>query len=227
MIGVGMMKKNSHCPNFARLNRRRAQSGAVLTVVLVVLVVMMLGSLSLLRSVDTSALLAGNIAFKRHSLNASTVGMNTAFGKFMTTDFISYADSDAGCDSAAASGSCTYRSNWKALNYVPRLLEADANGVPLILKGSSPSSDTVFSTGTPYVTIESNKVRFVIERMCTDYGAVTEARCAISNNFEVGGSARSNKPGSTAMPLYRVTVRTDGMRNSQTYTQAIVTTQVK
>jgi Tfp pilus assembly protein PilX len=227
MNGAGMMKLNSRYSNTFRLSLHRNESGAVLTVVLVVLVVMMLGSLSLLRSVDTSALLAGNIAFKRHSLNASTVGMNTAFSKFLATDFISYADSDAGCDSAAAAGSCTYRSNWKALNYVPRLLEADANGIPLILKGTSPSADTVFSGGTRYVTIEGNKVRFVIERMCTDYGGATEAKCAISNNFEVGGSARTNKPGSTALPLYRVTVRTDGLRNSQTYTQAIVTTQVR
>ncbi|MGL4407068.1 MAG: hypothetical protein ACRCTU_01595 [Zoogloea sp.] len=222
-----MMKKNYRASNCLRLGWRRAQSGAVLTVVLVVLVVMMLGSLSLLRSVDTSALLAGNIAFKRHSLNASTVGMNTAFEKFLATDFISYADSDSGCDSAAAAGSCTYRSNWKALNYIPRLVEADSYGIPLIIKGTSPDSDTLFATGTQYVTVQGNKVRFVIERMCTDYGGVTEAKCAISNTFEVGGSARTNKPGSTALPLYRVTVRTDGLRNAQTYTQAIVTTQVR
>ena len=53
--------------------------GSVLAVVLVVLVVMMLGGVSLLRSVDTSALLSGNLAFKRDSVNRTSVGLNKAF----------------------------------------------------------------------------------------------------------------------------------------------------
>ena len=49
--------------------------GTVLAVVLVVLVIMMLGGVSMLRSVDTSALLSGNLAFKRDSVNHSAVGL--------------------------------------------------------------------------------------------------------------------------------------------------------
>ncbi len=56
----------------------RGQGGAVLAVVLVVLVAMMLGGVSLLSSVDTSALLSGNIGFKRHSINSSGLGLNDA-----------------------------------------------------------------------------------------------------------------------------------------------------
>lgn len=47
--------------------------GAVLAVVLIVLVIMMLGAASLMRSVDTSALLSGNLAFKRLSVNTASV----------------------------------------------------------------------------------------------------------------------------------------------------------
>jgi hypothetical protein len=38
-------------------------------------------------SVDTSALLSGNLAFKRDSVNHSAVGLNAAFKVMMSADF--------------------------------------------------------------------------------------------------------------------------------------------
>ena len=67
------MATNRIDPNM-RLNAYRRQQGTVLAVVLVVLVVMMLGSVSLMRSLDTSALLTGNIGFKRDSVNTGGPG---------------------------------------------------------------------------------------------------------------------------------------------------------
>ena len=70
---------------FPRPSRSR---GSVLAVVLVVLVVMMLGGVSLLRSVDTSALLSGNLAFKRDSANRTSIGLNKAFETMQKAEFI-------------------------------------------------------------------------------------------------------------------------------------------
>ena len=71
------------------------------------------------------------------------------------------------------------------------------------------------------------KVRFIIERMCNDFGTADEKKCILSENFERGGSQPLDKLGSAALPMYRITVRSDGVRNSQTYAQAIVTTRVQ
>lgn len=195
--------------------------GSVLAVVLVVLVVMMLGGVSLLRSVDTSALLSGNLAFKRDSVNRTSIGLNKAFETMQKAEFISNEASDAGCNP----GPCNAASTWIQLNYSPRLLETDSNGVPLILKNKA-EFDAKFATIKP-ISEDGQEVRFLIERMCTNYGPSDESKCSVSDRYELGGSYRQDKPGSISLPLYRVTIRSDGVRNTQTYVQATVTTRVK
>ena len=203
---------------FPRPSRSR---GSVLAVVLVVLVVMMLGGVSLLRSVDTSALLSGNLAFKRDSVNRTSIGLNEAFKVMQDRDFLEYQANDAGCDP----GPCEKIDKWLPLNYWPRLLETDASGVPLIIKNKA-AFDAKFATIKPVIK-DGQEVRFLIERMCSDYGPSDEKKCSVSDRYELGGSYRQDKPGSISLPLYRITIRSDGVRNTQTYVQATVTTRVK
>ncbi|WP_374241089.1 hypothetical protein [Zoogloea sp.] len=203
---------------FPRPSRSR---GSVLAVVLVVLVAMMLGGVSLLRSVDTSALLSGNLAFKRDSVNRTSIGLNEAFKVMQTLDFLEYQANDAGCDP----GPCEKIDKWLPLNYWPRLLETDASGVPLIIKDKA-AFDAKFKTIKPVIQ-DGQEVRFLIERMCSDYGPSDEKKCSVSDRYELGGSYRQDKPGSISLPLYRITIRSDGVRNTQTYVQATVTTRVK
>lgn len=57
----------------------RAPRGVTMLVVLVLLSVMMLGGLALARLTDVGTLASGNTAFREASLQASEVGLNTAF----------------------------------------------------------------------------------------------------------------------------------------------------
>ena len=115
----------------------------------------------------------------------------------------------------------------KKYNYWPRLLEADANGVPLILKDKS-TFDATFTAGVVTDTsAPGSEVRYIIERLCYGYGPSSDTMCAVSDHYERGGSYRQEKPGAATLPLYRITIRSDGVRNTQTYAQAIVTTRVK
>lgn len=206
----------------------RRQHGVVLAVVLIVLVVMMLGSVSLLNSVDTSALLSGNIGFKRDSINSAGRGLNKAFETMKSANFRSYQDSIAGCPPPAGTGTaCSAAGEWAKLNFYPRMLESDENGIPLIIKNKT-QFDAMFKIApitstklSPYV--DRNEVRFLIERMCQAYGPSSKQNCVLSSDSPLGGDIWLDKPGSTASPLYRVTVRTDGVRNSQTYAQWTVT----
>ena len=204
---------------FPRPSRSR---GSVLAVVLVVLVVMMLGGVSLLRSVDTSALLSGNLAFKRDSVNRTSIGLNEAFKVMQDRDFLEYQANDAGC---ASEKGCDKVDEWIKRNYSPRLLETDASGVPLIIKNKA-AFDAKFATIKPVIK-DGQEVRFLIERMCTNFGPSDESKCSVSDRYELGGSYRQDKPGSISLPLYRITIRSDGVRNTQTYVQATVTTRVK
>ena len=197
------------------------QRGVVLAVVLVVLVVMMLGSVSLLNSVDTSALLSGNIGFKRDSINSAGGGLNKAFEAMKSANFQKYQDSVAGCPPPAATGTaCTAAGEWAKLNFYPRILETDENGIPLIIKNKT-QFDAKFKIAP--VKANGNETRFLIERMCETYGPSSKVTCVLSTESPLGGDKWADKPGSTASPVYRVTVRTDGVRNSQTYVQWNVT----
>lgn len=197
------------------------QRGVVLAVVLVVLVVMMLGSVSLLNSVDTSALLSGNIGFKRDSINSAGGGLNKAFEAMKSANFQKYQDSVAGCPPPAATGTaCTAAGEWAKLNFYPRILETDENGIPLIIKNKT-QFDAKFKIAP--VKANGNEMRFLIERMCETYGPSSKVTCVLSTESPLGGDKWADKPGSTASPVYRVTVRTDGVRNSQTYVQWNVT----
>lgn len=199
----------------------RAQGGAVLAVVLVVLVAMMLGGVSLLSSVDTSALLSGNIGFKRHSINSSGLGLNNALNVMKNeANLRAKQESVAGCPPPAGAGTtCSDAPIWTSLNFYPRLLETDENGVPVVMKDKT-KFDSTFTVAP--VTTQGNQTRFLIERMCNSYGPSTQANCMLSAYSPRGGTVWAGKPGSIASPLYRITVRTDGVRNSQTYAQWIV-----
>ena len=198
------------------------QRGVVLAVVLVVLVVMMLGSVSLLNSVDTSALLSGNIGFKRDSINSAGGGLNKAFEAMKEGDFLKYQDSVAGCPPPAGTGTaCTAAGEWAKRNFYPRILETDENGIPLIIK-SKTQFDAKFNKIAP-VKVNGNEMRFLLERMCETYGPSSKVTCVLSTDSPLGGDKWADKPGSTASPVYRVTVRNDGVRNSQTYVQWNVT----
>ena len=201
--------------------------GAVLPLVLIVLVVMMLGGVALVRSLDTSAMLSGNLAFKRESLNRTTVGLSAAFLQIKSDKFKNYSESSTGCDSTLPAASCTDVAQWLSMNYSPRLLETDGNGVPLILKDKT-RFDAKFNSALNVIDRSAgSEVRFLIERMCNGFGPSNEKMCVVSDHFERGGSYRQEKPGAASLPMYRVTIRSDGVRNTQTYAQAIVTTRVK
>lgn len=204
--------------SLANLNLRgvKGQLGVSLVIVLVVLIAMMVGGLSVLRSVDTSALLSGNLAFKRDSINQSGAALNAVLATMKTTGFASAGDDGTGCPAA-----CSSATWWKANNYWPRLLETDANGIPVLLRSAS-AFDAIFTAAKPSAG-PGNTVRYIIERMCNDYGIVSETKCTLASNFERGGSQPQDKPGAAGLPLYRVTIRIDGARNTQTYAQAIVT----
>ena len=57
---------------------RKAQSGVVLIIALIVMVAMTLAALALIRSVDTNNLIAGNMAFQQAAVHSADTGIETA-----------------------------------------------------------------------------------------------------------------------------------------------------
>lgn len=203
---------NSNAPARAGTGRAsaRSQRGVVLIVALVVLVAMSLGGIAIMRSVDTSTLIAGNIAFKQRTLAGADIGLETAI------KWIADNRTNLNNDNASAA-------YYSSLSRV-------------VGQRFAWESPTAWSAAKDVGTDASgNQIHYIIHRMCafpslsfnnpnqmcaTDRGA-GEAVIAAPGE---GASAVAGGPGYATPPqIYvRVTVRSAGPRNAVSYVQAMV-----
>ena len=189
---------------------RVRQRGVILMILMIVLVAMTLAGIALVRSVDTSNIIAGNLAFQQAAINAGDVGTETAV---------------------------TWLQNNVAGNTLQQSIPAQGYVASRQDPAAGQSWDA-FWTNTlvpagQVVTLTQdantgNTVSYTIQRMCAQVGdpAVPLTDCAVLQT--VGTSAGSSK-GSGVIALqynsqvyYRITSRIVGPRNTVAYVQTIV-----
>lgn len=193
------------------------QKGVVLFIALIVMVVLALTAVTLIRSSDTANTIAGNLSFKQGAISAADLGIAAAQEKFNASASgvlaipytAPHSDSSANCYSATKLTDST------------AIASGVPPGVPIKLANiaSIPASCTINVATTREV------VRYVIDRQCNAAGN-PESIGSTGCNF-VATSAKSQSDndiptGAEAVPLYRVTVRVDGSKNTVGYTQAII-----
>ncbi len=190
------------------------QQGVVLIFSLLVLLILAIGAVALLRSVNSSLLSAGNLAFHRDLVNQGEQAVSTVMTEFKT-------------NGPPLSGAPT-TADLPAANYKSTVLPTNAQGVPLALLDNTAGPNGFLSVGvaandivgrTPDVTI-----RYVIDRLCTLTGTASSPNCVQSTGLPTGGTANHNTavapPSAT---IYRVSVRVTGPRNTQTFLQTTFT----
>ncbi len=203
-----------NAPRLIKGTRSASQSGVVLLVTLIALVIVLVGALALMRSADTSDVIAGNIAFKRDMTNNAERGAAAAIAQF----------SGSGLLATAAS---TYNSN-VAANYSATILSTSSNnrGIPDALL-----NDSLFSTygSTSNDLTDANSglsvasgvtIRYIIDRMCSQTGAPTQQTCVLNTSTQdtSGNANRGITPGSY-QSVYRISIRVEGPRNTQAFVQ--------
>jgi len=184
-----------------RQRATRHQGGYILLLVLVAMVAMMLSGIALIRSMDTSQLVAGNLAARNATLSSADVGMQNAVAWLQ-------ANSGALNDDAATSG------------YYAEEAE------PVWSSSSFWATCTTCVTTTPDAA--GNTVYWAIHRMCSSSGSPNAAGnfCkSVAGSGATGGSMSSDAPTftGTAAYYYRITVQVLDKRNNSTLTQAFVT----
>lgn len=213
----------SHFRLIARLRSasQGMQRGVVLFVALIVMVAMSLAAIALFRSVDTANLVAGNQSFKQSALNSTDVGLVRAMAKFeasgfLLTDANTHSNSTANCYLATAmQGS-----------------QLDDRGIPKLLldpaKVKSPfttSFTATYDSNCKITNANGDIVRYIIDRQCdasTSGAAANNTHCVVVSSSTGGGNAGYKETGSESIPLYRVSVRVDGPRNTVSYVQAVI-----
>jgi type IV pilus assembly protein PilX len=192
-----MKRKPSRCHTGAQRQR-----GAVLVVAMIVLVALGLASLALLRSVDILGLISGNLSLQRSALSATDVGVNAGSANL------------AGLVSRLASSneSC----------YSAQMLPSDGRGIPNVLK-----NDSAFAADGDYenctVSTDTGETAYyIVDRQCANEAQIASLKtCNLAVVVPAGSDVRgSGSP--RVRPTYRVTVRVDSVKNTQSYSQVIL-----
>lgn len=202
--------------NSAAPNRQR---GMVLFVALIAMVAMALAAVALVRSVDTTTLISGNLAFRQSTTSSGDIGVGDAIAALDAIE-------------TANAGTNVFMEPTHPFNQDSATTGYYTNIDPaLALTAAASWTD---ETSSNAVTDDSgNSYRYIIQRMCrtaeqlprTD-NCLFSAAATNNNGMSVPlPSEICNGPGCPQggqSPLYRVTVRVVGAKNTVSYIQSIV-----
>lgn len=192
-----------------------SQRGIALFVALIALLVMSLAAVALIRSVDTNTMIAGNLSFRQTALVASDRGAEAALvwidGKLPGNDLNNHIPAEGYFATYVAE--CTGEQDPEG-DEVDAIRLVDNCGVLSI------ADDGL-----------GNEIRYIIQRMCFDPDTVLpydadESTCLLGE-AEIGtGSKKVKRKDQGGMlldakqsPIYRVTVKVTGPRNTVSYAQ--------
>lgn len=192
----------------------RKQGGVVLVITLIMLVAMTLAAISLVRSIDTTTLITGNLAFKQSATYSGNAGVETAIA-WLTSPGASLEQDQV------ANG--YYATSQDSLDLTGNKTPGDASD-DLNWAGSNVRTLTIDSAG--------NTVAYVIHRMCDAAGPLDGATCATEQDAQGGSSQGGNREMQTYQPgtwsmvanraFYRITVHVSGPRKNVGYVQVFV-----
>lgn len=193
--------------------RRHGQSGVVLIIMLIVLVAMTLAALSLVRSTDTTNVIAGNMSFQQAAVHSADTGIETAVAWLVSSASGTALNADDSTNGYVAGG----------LGVAPNLT---ANP-PQSWDDYWVKTLSARAVTAPQPDAAANVVSYVIDRLCANAGPVTGGAACVSSPAVAVASGSEEEAGvkqlnSPSVVYYRITVRVDGPRNSVTYVQSTV-----
>jgi type IV pilus assembly protein PilX len=214
-------------PSHARIGGRLgAQRGVVLFFALISLLAIMLAAVALVRSVDTSTIIAGNLAFKQSATSSGDAGTEAAIAWLTaveaaenTKNVLSDTTHAFNIDNAAAGYYSSLNPNLSlTASSGLRIQWTDADSV-LVLPDPDPDS--------------GNSVRYVVQRMCRNANvAIQNADCLFSGALQDTNGKNiplpqdickgAGCPVAGQTPQIRITSRVSGPRNTISNVQAFV-----
>lgn len=197
------------------------QRGVVLFVALIALVVMSLAAVALIRSVDTNTIIAGNLALKHSALVASDRGVETAID-WLTVKYAT--PTDLNVDNAGNANDGYYATYLTLDLDDPAVLKDDNTWAA---NKSAEAIGTGIAGGTE--TASGNNIRYIIQRMCSDAVAPEAEKCVLGDSASpdidhsnLPDPELEELPPNQPSPIYRITTRVQGVKNTVSYAQMFV-----
>ena len=197
------VKSNSHFRMKPPAHRRN-ERGVVLLISLIVLVVMTMSAIALIRSVNMSNLVAGNLAFRESAVLAGERSTEAALVNWLTPN---------------ASGAALH--SHSAANGYRAVREDPGAGVSWdAFWNNTLAAQSVAGS----IDVAGMSVSYVVHRMCDGVGAPHLVNCAKPSNPTAGGSQSAGgiTSATSTQIYYRITTRITGPRNTVAYTQTVV-----
>lgn len=234
-VSKSVMPKLKPCVSQPAMKQR----GIVLFFALIALVVMSLAAVALIRSVDTSTMIAGNLAFKQSATTAADAGIENAVDWLAATQL---AEKAAGRDVYKDAAHAFNNSN-AAVGYYSNAdsaLNLTANAVWDAINPALTYTDIAGNIKTLGLTDTSgNSILFVIQRMCrnaypaNDVRNIPQVDNCLFSSAALDNSGQEVKlpqdvclgagcPSAGQTPQIRITARVTGPRNTVSYIQSFV-----
>jgi len=197
----------------------RRQRGIVLFIALIVMVAMTLAAIALIRSVDTTNTAVGNLAFRQASILPANYAVEIAAASLFTSE-----------NNGSIVLIADLTKDDPAHNYYATFKRTDNKiGVPFDLQTKTAAGPAGNLKAPQLKDDADNVITYVIERMCDDASAVKPVDGIAALTWCDMMPPKQN-PGTTVndpelikfppMPIYRVTVRVDGPKNTASFLQA-------
>ncbi|HSC96121.1 MAG TPA: hypothetical protein VLC73_14230 [Burkholderiales bacterium] len=194
-----------------RASLRSRARGAVLFIALIVLVAMTLAGIAIMRSVDTATLIAGNLAFKQGTVASSDNGIEQAYQWLIANRAaLSLDNLPQGYNSGYATPVWTTAGAWA--NAVTVGTDAAGNTISYVVHRMCNCADTLYN-GTSATCPQGNQCA-----LDNPTGTGTPPPPAQGESFSVGSPGYLQDP----RVYYRITVRSQGPRNTVSYIQSMV-----
>lgn len=197
------------------------QRGIILFFTLIALLAISLAAVALVRSTDTSTMIAGNLTFKQSATASADAGVEAAIGWLAATEAANSTVNVLNNPAHPFNNDAPAAGYYSSLN--PALSVTDGIGIQWN------NTDSMLA-GTD---AQGNTTRYVIQRMCrTANTPIQAANCLFSSALEdKNGQAiplpqevcvGPGCPAAGQTPQIRITSRTTGPRNTVSYVQAFV-----
>ncbi|MBA3695738.1 MAG: hypothetical protein H0W85_02990 [Methylotenera sp.] len=204
------------------MKRNLKEKGVVLFISLIALVVMSLAAVALIRAVDTNSLITGNLSYRQTATISSSYGIESV-SDFLGPQATTYGDA-----------------NHPTLGYYAVCTTFDVNPLNDATQRCTSANLTVNNSWQPGITSTravgsgitggvdayGNTIEYIVERMCPNVGSATQ-ECVAAQIKKPGSQKGCDEPTCPLIfdeqtPLYRITVRITGPKNTVSYVQTFI-----
>jgi Tfp pilus assembly protein PilX len=211
-----MQKRNLSTFN-SRVHNTKAR-GIVLIMALIILALMTLGGLSLMRTMETTTMVAGNITAQQSAISSSDAGIESAIA-WLESHINDNLLNDNNQPMGYSASSTAMPANISGADFWNNL---DDSGVCTLPRSGEVCSATITQDSA------GNIVQYMIQRLCNSTGPVSSSQCGASQSGGNNADGENQAAGEDTLDLannsayYRITVRVTGYRNTVSYVQAVV-----